>query len=733
MMALPLTSNFQPNIGVDLRELGERLTRLICHSSIGSSLPSLSSLSSLNSGMPSAKVADGSCSSLPSLQAGFNRKTDQNILTINMEKSEEERKKDLELYKELKLRKNKLEEKLLEKLEELREVCIKEAEITGEMPKEIYKTLMPGEAEPKVKRRIGTSFTLSEDVFKKAIDTNDKLAMLETDVELHRKIVDAAKRLANDKTTNKSVRKKRQKDFLAARQKLTGLELRLSNLRLSVSKPDVSAAIDGSNNADWSGYSSHHQSKPSKLSVRTGGSLMAKSCPTTPRGSIPDVSKVGEYAKSEAEDDDDDIIHGEHSRCSQRNPSTSSSASSHYSSMLHRISNDASSVSSGLPPSPNRRPVSSALTKSRYHQNSDSRISVDEFNRQGTSGTSESAGHLPLYENIGYKSCASYKSSYRQTNFPTLNDMNQLKLRQRAHSEHNLPLQDTSYEVPNSNSAVVNEACEHSSNSSHSRDWNCRSVDQGLNRFDGLEQHRVQLPGEGMCKEYGSESPTINGYKPVRVLPNNFLRNPNNYLVRNQTLSSSYSFTDGLSTSSLDRRAIKNRYFLLINFVLMNELCLFIFYDLRQDSCSKLQNCQRLNEDSGKNHVEYDNLPGPSGSQLLSRLSPMSAPRITTTFPVAQTCGVNMSNSVESRYRCGNSSVKPLITCDTTSTVCSPVHRFPPPSYMSALKSTSGGSLILAAPPLTRVTSASTDPHMEALLDYYKDAAGRKGKTATIV
>lgn len=39
---------------------------------------------------------------------------------------------------------------------------------------------------------------------------------------------------------------------------------------------------------------------------------MAKSCPTTPRGSIPDVSKVGEYAKSEAEDDDDDIIHGEH-------------------------------------------------------------------------------------------------------------------------------------------------------------------------------------------------------------------------------------------------------------------------------------------------------------------------------------------------------------------------------------------------------------------------------------
>lgn len=35
--------------------------------------------------------------------------------------------------------------------------------------------------------------------------------------------------------------------------------------------------------------------------------------------------------------------------------------------------------------------------------------------------------------------------------------------------------------------------------------------------------------------------------------------------------------------------------------------------------------------------------------------------------------------------------------------------------------------------PLAKVTPANTDPHMEALLDFYKDAANRKGKTATIV
>ncbi|VDD94429.1 unnamed protein product [Enterobius vermicularis] len=189
--------------------------------------------------MPSAKVADGSCSSLPSLQ----KCTSLNGC-LNLEKTEEERQKELEVYKELKRRKNELEEKLLAKLEELREVCIKEAEITGELPKEIYKTLMPGEVEPKVKRRVGTAFTFSEEVFKKP---NDKVAMLETDVELHRKIVAAAERLAKDKTTNKSVRKKRQKDLIAATQKLRGLELGLSKLRLSASKPDISSSVDGSN------------------------------------------------------------------------------------------------------------------------------------------------------------------------------------------------------------------------------------------------------------------------------------------------------------------------------------------------------------------------------------------------------------------------------------------------------------------------------------------------------
>ena len=44
-----------------------------------------------------------------------------------LEKSEAERQEDAELYQELKRRKSELEEKLLKKLEELRQICIKEA------------------------------------------------------------------------------------------------------------------------------------------------------------------------------------------------------------------------------------------------------------------------------------------------------------------------------------------------------------------------------------------------------------------------------------------------------------------------------------------------------------------------------------------------------------------------------------------------------------------------------
>ncbi|KAK6014105.1 hypothetical protein OSTOST_20546 [Ostertagia ostertagi] len=170
---------------VDHRELGEKLNRLISRSSIGSSLPSLSSWlrhSQLNT-MPSAKVADGSYSHRPSLKNGLKRKlllTAFVFLTcaccqrrafyyhmsFSCREDSEDRQRDIELYKILRGKKAELEELLKARINELRSVCMKEGELTGEMPQEISATLRPGEEMPKLKKRVGTSFSIPEEILK---------------------------------------------------------------------------------------------------------------------------------------------------------------------------------------------------------------------------------------------------------------------------------------------------------------------------------------------------------------------------------------------------------------------------------------------------------------------------------------------------------------------------------------------------------------------------------------
>lgn len=120
----------------------------------------------------------------------------------------------------LRSKKAELEELLKARISELRTICLREGEITGEMPEEMSATLRPGEEMPKLKKRVGTSFSIPEEILRS--DKGDKLSQLQTDVELHKRIVAAAERLAKDKSMNKSVRKKRQKDLAAAAMKLRG-------------------------------------------------------------------------------------------------------------------------------------------------------------------------------------------------------------------------------------------------------------------------------------------------------------------------------------------------------------------------------------------------------------------------------------------------------------------------------------------------------------------------------
>ncbi|CAI5448954.1 unnamed protein product [Caenorhabditis angaria] len=236
------------------------------------------------------------------------------------------------------------------------------------------------------------------------------MGQLETDVECHRRIVAAASRLATDKNTNKSVRKKRQKDLLAARQKLNRLEQGLQQMRHSASKPDISSiASDGSNNS-WN-VSSH--SAPMTMA-------MTKSCPTTPRGSIPDLRKHNQDyddEKSEIED------HSIEERVSRRAPSALSrhSLQQRYSGISSSSTSSGSdSIGGGLPP----RPKPSSV----YTQTPIDCMMMMEMSS-------------PLYENVGYRS-TSYRSSYRQAHYPTIQDehtQQQIqKDRKRAQSAHQI-------------------------------------------------------------------------------------------------------------------------------------------------------------------------------------------------------------------------------------------------------------------------------------------------------
>ena len=97
--------------------------------------------------------------------------TDCSLLSspVTQEDIEESRQAQREMYSALKARKLALEEVLHKKTEELKSLCLKEAELTGELPMET--PLTPGEPLPQIRRRVGTAFTLSPNIIFKDKET----------------------------------------------------------------------------------------------------------------------------------------------------------------------------------------------------------------------------------------------------------------------------------------------------------------------------------------------------------------------------------------------------------------------------------------------------------------------------------------------------------------------------------------------------------------------------------
>ncbi|NWQ99840.1 INAVA protein, partial [Paradoxornis webbianus] len=119
-------------------------------------------------------------------------------------------------------------------IQELRRLCLREAELTGTLPHEY--PLKAGEKPPKVRRRIGAAFKLDEIVILRGVDP------LERERALQLQITEASRRLCHEENIGRQVRKRRQTAALREEQKLRDLEQILSQRRLLAGQQDTSTA-----------------------------------------------------------------------------------------------------------------------------------------------------------------------------------------------------------------------------------------------------------------------------------------------------------------------------------------------------------------------------------------------------------------------------------------------------------------------------------------------------------
>lgn len=98
-------------------------------------------------------------------------------------------------------RKKIIEETLAKRNQELKQLCIQEAELTGVMPPEI--PLEPGETPPSFRRRIGTSFQLPQNLLNNINNEEESIAKLELEMQVQGALAEAANALADDRNISK--------------------------------------------------------------------------------------------------------------------------------------------------------------------------------------------------------------------------------------------------------------------------------------------------------------------------------------------------------------------------------------------------------------------------------------------------------------------------------------------------------------------------------------------------
>ncbi|KOX69766.1 FERM domain-containing protein 4A [Melipona quadrifasciata] len=134
----------------------------------------------------------------------------------------------------LRQRREALQEKLAQKNNELKNLCVEEAELTGVLPPEI--PLEPGESPPVFRKKVGTTFTYPQNLINKLKTNEVEESALELERQVQIGIVEAALGIVNDPAESKAVRRKHRLVYQQSQRRLQELEARLNFLRQSRNK-----------------------------------------------------------------------------------------------------------------------------------------------------------------------------------------------------------------------------------------------------------------------------------------------------------------------------------------------------------------------------------------------------------------------------------------------------------------------------------------------------------------
>ncbi|XP_048877963.1 innate immunity activator protein-like isoform X2 [Brienomyrus brachyistius] len=133
----------------------------------------------------------------------------------------------------VKLKQQSLQDRLELCLLELKKLCIREAELTGELSSDY--PLLPGEKPPRIRRRIGAAFKLDEESLRKNGEDSE-LHALEADLALQTQIYEAARRLSREQHLSRQVRRSRIQHCKLQERKMKELQESLFQLRLKMGR-----------------------------------------------------------------------------------------------------------------------------------------------------------------------------------------------------------------------------------------------------------------------------------------------------------------------------------------------------------------------------------------------------------------------------------------------------------------------------------------------------------------